>query len=989
MPSAGLGSMSPEKVAASVPNLDPSWKEHVIADKVHTFVAKNKLFDKFPRREAHVIMLACLAHSSWHTMALCIQKFPDIPLEGPAYLVSPSVFRDMLERAHPVVVRAYLANTALERESLHRDTAGENAYLSALRNKEPKSVCRILYSLMACRYGSASLLQWLHEHGMSSTAINRYGETPFHCFCHHNRSERGLIYLHSVGLTSTGKNKKNGDAPFHKALHLASDSQDCNAHPVSLFFVQLLHRYGLMSEELDGIGRHPLYLSHTANNIPVTRYLYTELGYRHHSVTQKDIDALEPTFVPFRHYPCLFTHDLYHLVRPLDEESTRTLLLDLYTLTGRLDGGDKIAIAASCDGDELGPQEGSLRLLKFAVCLGGQDPFDGSLPTPRFDSEGTMTCRYMVEFPVVLAEVKGALRSVFNHSKLTLCLFGMDSTITTLMVEDIVGTVPICEVIDGQILPRVNDNCIRNARGHQLSLSLSQRAKEAGYLPELGCPSFANAATLTASANGLVMLAGTLFPGAGFAQLQQTHDFYLRAASDVALTASSVAILHREGLLSNVVNITKGHLVELWLGTECKGLSEDVDEPLVLYSVTKQILFNLKPEDAHRVMLLAGKIAEGDPLSCQNFPARFDLDQCAIIVETQVLSIMSIVAGAKHIHTLDFALPSVLKLLHSLEDYRSIELWPNLHDPYETVHGYSETLKRDHRAELLDVYAKLLTAASSALGKSVLAESTAVATAIDLHIAKHPDQSKACDLSRLARLYFSDHKTMPQVAGNRFQTLFNSVPQYWDPSLSGTVKRDATPAELVMLDKAFQECGGKGKVHAAQHITNMKLYRLYATRRKMVAAAPGPINSTFPLNTRNVSLASYAELSPAANEALFFHGTRNMDTAEIIMDQGFDPRLGRGYFGHGAYFADDPRKASKYSHVIDSEGRKGLLVSRVCLGRNPFQTSTADKKLERPPAVEGVPGTCVIASEFKKYREYIVYQRVLAYPEWIIWVQWK
>jgi hypothetical protein len=82
------------------------------------------------------------------------------------------------------------------------------------------------------------------------------------------------------------------------------------------------------------------------------------------------------------------------------------------------------------------------------------------------------------------------------------------------------------------------------------------------------------------------------------------------------------------------------------------------------------------------------------------------------------------------------------------------------------------------------------------------------------------------------------------------------------------------------------------------------------------------------------------------NEMLLFHGTSGPGV-EGIPNNGFDNRYwskpGAGFFGCGAYFADDPRKSNDYS---DKGAKSVIFVCKVLLGNKEIRAP--DRHLVSP-----------------------------------------
>mmetsp|Transcript_82430 Transcript_82430/g.229709 ORF Transcript_82430/g.229709 Transcript_82430/m.229709 type:complete len:486 (+) Transcript_82430:663-2120(+) len=145
-----------------------------------------------------------------------------------------------------------------------------------------------------------------------------------------------------------------------------------------------------------------------------------------------------------------------------------------------------------------------------------------------------------------------------------------------------------------------------------------------------------------------------------------------------------------------------------------------------------------------------------------------------------------------------------------------------------------------------------------------------------------------------------------------------------------------------------------------------------------------------PLPPALADLDPSGTLDPLVNEKFLFHGTTT-ENAEMIARQGFDERVaGKGLYGSGIYFAHEACKSSQY-------GGRGIgaitvfVIGRVVLG-DPHYTKTAMASQKRPPErdptthrlYDSVVASGGIANSGSQvHSEYVVYDRLQAYPEFI------
>jgi hypothetical protein len=99
-------------------------------------------------------------------------------------------------------------------------------------------------------------------------------------------------------------------------------------------------------------------------------------------------------------------------------------------------------------------------------------------------------------------------------------------------------------------------------------------------------------------------------------------------------------------------------------------------------------------------------------------------------------------------------------------------------------------------------------------------------------------------------------------------------------------------------------------------------------------------------------------------------------------------------YGAGLYFAEHCSKSDQYCKPFpDSDPINGsyfLFLSRVCFG-TPFHTKVqmpgtraAPLRDERNPRMGRWDSVLAATAEGRKYREFIVYDRAQAYPEFIV-----
>eukprot|EP00743_Colponemidia_sp_Colp-15_P009984 GILK01010955.1.p1 GENE.GILK01010955.1~~GILK01010955.1.p1 ORF type:complete len:1401 (-),score=269.56 GILK01010955.1:37-3882(-) len=183
------------------------------------------------------------------------------------------------------------------------------------------------------------------------------------------------------------------------------------------------------------------------------------------------------------------------------------------------------------------------------------------------------------------------------------------------------------------------------------------------------------------------------------------------------------------------------------------------------------------------------------------------------------------------------------------------------------------------------------------------------------------------------------------------------------------------------------------EVHTVWRVENFKLWNKFMARKmelkslgKGVKGATGTGTET--VSTDQDSWVRDTQLNGRLNEKFLFHGTDAV-VADIICEHGFDERVAAlgGMFGAGIYFAEQSSKSDQYVRR-DSQGLFYMFVSRVMLGTQVYHTQGSMIQIRRPPDLPGQRGRCFDSVVFdatgQHYREFIVYDRTQAYPEFLV-----
>lgn len=127
-------------------------------------------------------------------------------------------------------------------------------------------------------------------------------------------------------------------------------------------------------------------------------------------------------------------------------------------------------------------------------------------------------------------------------------------------------------------------------------------------------------------------------------------------------------------------------------------------------------------------------------------------------------------------------------------------------------------------------------------------------------------------------------------------------------------------------------------------------------------------------------------LDESLNEVYLWHGTRQLNVEHILQD-GFDERVCSltGMFGAGLYFAEDSCKSGQYAEKSISSSRSHFFfLSRVLLGR-PHHTNQPMPEIRKAPdSFDSVVFSPTEDSPLGHHREFVVYDRYQAYPEYLV-----
>jgi len=175
--------------------------------------------------------------------------------------------------------------------------------------------------------------------------------------------------------------------------------------------------------------------------------------------------------------------------------------------------------------------------------------------------------------------------------------------------------------------------------------------------------------------------------------------------------------------------------------------------------------------------------------------------------------------------------------------------------------------------------------------------------------------------------------------------------------------------------------------HRAWRLENPKLYSLYAAHRDTQLDTP-PVQLSAKTHELPSSAWIESELGLRCrerNEFLLWHGTKP-DVVDIIATDGFDERvcaLG-GLFGAGVYAAEEVSKSDQYvTPTPKNDPRNGvyhIFLVRMTMGKFHSTSSAMNNARRAPPGFNSVLGQI----DHNKYREFVIYDGWLAYPEFLI-----
>uniref|UniRef100_A0A6T7TA30 Poly [ADP-ribose] polymerase n=1 Tax=Hanusia phi TaxID=3032 RepID=A0A6T7TA30_9CRYP len=193
-------------------------------------------------------------------------------------------------------------------------------------------------------------------------------------------------------------------------------------------------------------------------------------------------------------------------------------------------------------------------------------------------------------------------------------------------------------------------------------------------------------------------------------------------------------------------------------------------------------------------------------------------------------------------------------------------------------------------------------------------------------------------------------------------------------------------------------CAHKGfQVVRVWRVEDKDLWSSYALQRKSIGHAiveEGEQHPTTSVSTWRDWMGEDLLVDQLSNEAFLLHGTKH-DMPDVIIASGYglDERVFslQGHFGGGIYLAENSSKSDEYC-TPDANGLCYMFLVRAALG-SPYEATRSMKQLRRPPARAGTrlyDSVLAVTKEthpdafLERHREFVVYDRRQAYPEFLI-----
>lgn len=271
------------------------------------------------------------------------------------------------------------------------------------------------------------------------------------------------------------------------------------------------------------------------------------------------------------------------------------------------------------------------------------------------------------------------------------------------------------------------------------------------------------------------------------------------------------------------------------------------------------------------------------------------------------------------------------------------------------------------------------------------------------HLVRERDQL-ACERDKLVR------ERDQQQLGGSVDLIPRALPYWTNMDTSVAAKKFGWPEGRQALHAMLKRmavhacCHGRDGVFEVEAVRSVRvwwvenpiLWTQYCNKAKEMDArskaqgsqcapveppvAPGLAEMDLPARLQPQSL------NKSLNEVFLWHGS-SKPKVDIIAEAGFDERVSSlgGMLGGGVYFAEDSCKSGQYAEKsIASSRSHWFVLSRVLLGRPHYTTAPMPEIRRAPDGSDSVVYTPDHNNGLGHHREFVIYDRFQAYPEFIV-----
>ena len=192
------------------------------------------------------------------------------------------------------------------------------------------------------------------------------------------------------------------------------------------------------------------------------------------------------------------------------------------------------------------------------------------------------------------------------------------------------------------------------------------------------------------------------------------------------------------------------------------------------------------------------------------------------------------------------------------------------------------------------------------------------------------------------------------------------------------------PTQYMFDEVRAQFLAAGATVTRVDRIENTRLWKMFSARRHEIETA---LRGITPVDCSPFESPSTRVLDPSVNECMFWHGT-SIKGGKMIANTGFDERIASlgGFSGAGCYFAEAIAKSMAYAVPASVTGEYCMLLCRVILGE-PQRRNKHFGSQQRHPLAKNANGErfdSVVVHPPGSYREFIIYDGLQTYPEFMI-----